>query len=418
MKIFRFLAVAIVAMLGLVACNNDCEHEFIEVDHSADLVGTWTCLDAGYAEALIISADGSVVSTGVENGEYWENVAGSIKVVNNKMTMTFEDGDNYEGRFEMICGEAFTIIEEDGKHFTYRYCKNDLADEIVGMWVCTDSNIEAQNDMLIQTFNDNGNTIMTGYLPTGMDAEYILGEEGGYKVFGDLVFIEISTNNDSDNNPFYVAKKLIYTPKATSLGDVMTFRCYISIDNNFVEMSESWLRIKQTLDLAEKKYDYIKTFVSNVKGEDKDIEFFNTTFNFAKFDNSMLDKFLKSTLFSVHFPDANTIEYSFLLGEQLTSMQAPIAVDGNKMTIKMSELNAVYRDVDVYTFQDQDNTQMHIYMPTSSFENFLGNMQLNIMAANGKTDLADAAAVKAVFDTIENAIETINVSFVMTKAAR
>ena len=57
MKIFRFLAVAFVAMFGLVACNNDCEHEFIEVDHSADLVGTWTCLEADHAAAYIFNAD-------------------------------------------------------------------------------------------------------------------------------------------------------------------------------------------------------------------------------------------------------------------------------------------------------------------------------------------------------------------------
>ncbi len=33
-------------------------------------------------------------------------------------------------------------------------------------------------------------------------------------------------------------------------------------------------------------------------------------------------------------------------------------------------------------------------------------------------DLADEAAVKAVYDSIDDAVETINVSFVMTKAAR
>ena len=62
MKIFKFLAVALVAMVGLNSCSKDCDHDFIEVDHSADLVGTWTCLEAGYAEALVIKADGSVVS--------------------------------------------------------------------------------------------------------------------------------------------------------------------------------------------------------------------------------------------------------------------------------------------------------------------------------------------------------------------
>ena len=36
------------------------------------------------------------------------------------------------------------------------------------------------------------------------------------------------------------------------------------------------------------EYDYIKTFVTNVKGLDKDIEFMGTTFNFSKMHMYML----------------------------------------------------------------------------------------------------------------------------------
>lgn len=121
---------------------------------------------------------------------------------------------------------------------------------------------------------------------------------------------------------------------------------------------------------------------------------------FAKLDESIFDLFLKSTLFGVQFPDANSIKYSFLLGEQLTPTEAPIKVEGNKMTIKMSELNSVYRDV--------------VYMPTSTFINFFGNMQINLLEAKGQIDITDAAAVKAEFDKIDDAVETINVSLVMT----
>ena len=149
MKIFKLMAIALVAMLGFTACDKDCDHDFIEVNHDKDLVGTWTCHTAGYAEALVIKADGSVVSYGVEDGEYWEEVKGNIKTINNKMTLTFEDGDNYEGRFEMICGEAFTIFDENGEHLTYRYCENDLADEVVGMWVCNDALNNAEKDIAI-----------------------------------------------------------------------------------------------------------------------------------------------------------------------------------------------------------------------------------------------------------------------------
>ena len=158
MKIFKFLAFALVAMLVFSACEKDCDHDFIEVDHSKDLVGTWTCLTEDYAEALVINADGSVLSTGVEDGKYWENVKGNIKTVNNKMTMTFEDNDNFEGRFEMITGESFTIYEENGKSLTYRYCANDFSDDIVGLWVCTQLPT-GEGDMLITTCRVSGDRL-------------------------------------------------------------------------------------------------------------------------------------------------------------------------------------------------------------------------------------------------------------------
>ena len=405
------MAIALVAMLGLNSCSN--EQNFIDVDHSADLVGTWTCLEADHAAAYIFNADGTVATTGIDGEAYWEDEKGTYSVVNNKITMEFESGRIINGSFDIIPGQAISIVGEKGRH-TYQYCKEDLADEVVGMWVC--NNVTWMDaDMAINVYQADGKALFTGFVGDVADG-YAANVETKYKVIGDLMFQ--SNPMSYEGAPQYIVFRLNYSPNGTELGDVLTNTTLMAFGDEVIELTASMLRIKQYLELPGMKYDYIKTFISNVKGEDKDIEFFNTTFNFAKFDNSILDKFLKSTLFSVHFPDANTIEYSFLLGGQLTSMQAPIAVDGNKMTIKMSELNAVYRDVDVYTFQDQDNTQMHIYMPTSTFENFLGNMQLNIMAAKGQADLADAAAVKAVFDTIENAIETINVSLVMTKATK
>ena len=412
MKIFKFLVVALVAMLGFAACEKDCDHDFIEVDHSKDLVGTWTCMEANYAEALVINADGSVLSTGVEDGEYWENIKGNIKTVNNKMTMIFEDNDNFEGRFEMLSGVAFTIYEENGESFTYRYCENDLSDEIIGMWVCNDGPMEG-NDMSIHTFNEDGTVLLTGLTPDGNG--FIVNQGGNtYKVIGDLLFNVMS--GAPEGNGIYACMRVNIASNGTSLGDIMTTQGYLPVNGTIALTPQSYLRIKQSLDLAGKKYDYIKTFITNVKGLDKDIEFMGTTFNFAKMDGAKLDKALKTILFNVEFPDANTIKYSCYYNGQNMSMEAPIAVDGNQMTVKMSEKNAAYKDVDLYTFQDQDNTQMHMYMHSTAFVNFFGNMQVTMMSQLGQLDTTDAAAVKAVFDSIDEAVETINVSFVMTKA--
>ena len=190
---------------------------------------------------------------------------------------------------------------------------------------------------------------------------------------------------------------------------------YAKVENTRVETTMTYLRIKQNLDLKGQKYDYIKTFVTNVSGEDKDIPFLNTSFNFAKMDGSIIDKFLKSILFTVEFPDANTINYNFLLEGQNMPMTAPIEVEGNKLTIKMSAVDAVYHDVVVYTFQDKDNSQMHMYMPTSSFEKFFANTSVAVMLGYGQIDRNDTEAIAGVYKNVADAVHSINLSLVMSK---
>ena len=416
MKNLRFLMIALVAMFGFISCDkDDCNH----YDHSADLVGTWTCLREDFAEALVIKADGSVLSTGSVFGEeYWEDIKGNIVLENGNISITFEDGDNYKGHLDIIPGMAFSICNAEGRRFTYNYCVNDLSDEIVGMWVCNDVPTDGDTDMMIETFYENGKSTLTGFLPLVENPEQVLNNQTDYKVVGDLLFVTIPDDKLGGAQTKYVVQKLIYSPNGTDAGDIMTLKAVVKVEDKVVEGKSSWLRVKQHLELPGMKYDYIKTFVTNVKGLDKDIEFMGTTFNFAKMDGVKLDKMLKTLLFTVEFPDANTIKYGCHYNSEPMSMEAPIAVDGNKMTVKMSQKNAAYRDIDLYTFQDQDNTQMHMYMHSTAFVNFFGNMQITIMDQLGMIDTTDAAAVKAVFDSIDEAVETINVSFVMTKSTK
>ena len=398
------------AMFGFIACD---KHECNDYDHSKDLVGTWTCLTPDFAEALVINADGSLLSTGLAAGEYWENVAGNVVVENGNITLTFENDDNFKGHFDIIPGVAFSIYNDKGGHLVFNYCANDLSDEIVGMWVCNDAPAGADNDMAIISYANDGSTTFTGILPN--KDGYMLNVNTTYNVVGDLMFKKNAVQGTSDS-PKYISTRLTYAPNGTGAGDIMVYKHY----NGTVETSSSYLRIKQHLELPGMKYDYIKTFVSNVKGIDKDIDVMGYKFNFAKMDGVMLDKMLKTLLFTVEFPDANTIKYSCLYDRNAEPavVEAPIAVDGNKMTIKISEEYPGLKDVDMYTFQDQDNSQMHMYMPTYSFINFFGNMQVIMMSQLDMIDKTDAAAVKAIYDSIDDAVETINVSFVMTKAAK
>ena len=401
MKKINLLLLSLSALL--MACFTACENQY-EVDHTAELVGTWTCIRANYAEVLVFNADGTVLSTGVEDGEYWENVAGTYVIKGNVVTMKFEDDDNVKGHIDVVPGIAFAVYEEDGENWTFNYCANDLSDEILGMWVCNDG----VAGMAIQTYQEDGKCIYTGFSLGAND--YMTNYESTYEVFGDMLFQKTGDR--------YFATRLTYLPNGISLGDILTTTSTILINDKSVTSSYSFLRIKQTLDLPGNQYDYMKTFVTNVKGEDKDIPFLNTSFNFAKMDGSIIDKFLKSILFTVEFPEANKIKYSYLLEGQNIVIEAPILVEGNKMTVKMSAINPAYLDVDMYAFQDQDNTQMHWYMHTTSFEKFFANTSVALMLGYGQLDKNDTEAIANVYKTIADAVHSINLSLVMTKTAK
>ena len=418
MKNFKIMMVALVAMLGFSSCSEDCNHDFIEVDYSQALVGTWTLMNEGFAEAWVVKADGSVDVTGVLDGEYYET-KGTVKVKNNKMSYKFDNGDQFEGILEIIPGKCFSLAYESDyqseERVTYLYCENDLADEVVGMWVCNDGPNEGQNDMSIHTYNEDGTVILTGFTPDGSG---FANQEGNtYKVVGDLMFTKVSALAEVGINP-YVCMWLSYFPDDIELGGLLYAETYLPKNDNgdFAWVSQTFLRVNQSLNLANQNYDYIKAYVSNVKGEDKDMDFMGYTFNFAKMDGSGLDKMLKALLFAVEFPDANTLGYSYQMNGNKETYNAPIEVEGNKMTIKMSAKVPTLKDVVLYAFQDADCSQMHFYMHKTAFVSFYTNMQAMLMAAtNEQFDITNAEAVNAIYDNINNAVETINVSLVMSK---
>ena len=408
MKIFKIMMMALVAMCGLNSCSDDCNHENIEYDYSKELVGTWTCLKADFAEALVFKGDGTFASVGVANGEYWEYPNATWTLKGNKLALSSGDYKS-NVRLEIIPGNSLALVDEKGNRNVFNYCENDLADELIGMWVCNDSKIDAQNDMMIQTFDANGKTVLTGFLPMKDNPDFVLNDETDYKVVGDLMFLAVPADKVGGDQPRYIAERLIYSTVASTLGDVMIFTNYSS-DNSEL-MSETWFRIKQHLDLAGKAYDYNNTYVSNVKGLDEDMTMMGYTFNIGKMEGKNLDKMLKTLLFAVEFPNANTLKYQYHYNGQNIAFEAPIVVDGNKVTIKMSEMYPYYRDVDMYMFQDQDACQLHMYMPTYSFINYFGNMDVAALAFAGEIDVTDAAAVQAIFNRMDERVESINVSF-------
>ena len=396
MKNLKLLVVALVAMFGFIACD---KHECNDHDHSADLAGTWTCLTADYAEALVIKADGSALSTGYDGVDYWENVAGKVVVANGIVTMTFEDNYNFKGHFDIVPGMAFSIYTDEGERYTYNYCKEDLTEEVVGRWVWVDSNGKGSENMGIQTFNENGTGLFTGGYE---EIDYKLNEETTYKVVGDLLI-----QNVPNDNPPYMVRRLTYNANGSSYGAILT--TYSPATN----YTASWLRVKQSLNLAGKAYAYNTAYVTSAKGKDEDFSIMGHTFNIAKLKASDFDVMFRADLFLAEFPNSNTMKHRFYIDGQDAGFDAQIAVENNKVTIDMSVVNPALKKVDMYMFQDADDTQLHMYMPTTSFINYFANMELYALILKGEINQTDEAAIAKVFADMEARVESINVSFVL-----
>ena len=399
------LALAVVGATLFTACNKDqdCGHEFIEHDFSKELVGTWTYVEGSHAEAIQIKEDGSFTITGVMiHGALYEE-KGTIKVVNNKVTLAYDSGDVFEGRLELVAGKSLSIVlfEEDNIRLDYDYCAKDLSEEIVGMWVYND----VKEAMRIHTFDNNGSATFTGW--SEYLGEFSVLEDSNYRVVGDLVFQGFS--NEEDSVTKYIAAKLIYAPNGTAHGDIMTFKSYSS---DGTESAQSWLRVNQHLNLTNKVYAYKSAYISNVKGKDEDFSIMGYPFNIAKIKTSDFDVMFGSDLFLAEFPNSNTMKHRFHINGQDAGFDATIAVKDNKVTIDMSVVNSALRKVDMYMFQDADDSQLHMYMPTASFINYFANMELYALILEGKIDSADTAAVEKVFADMAARIESINVSFV------
>lgn len=413
MKIFKFMALALVAMLGFNSCSEDCNHEFIEYDYSKNLVGTWTYVaEDGLAEAMVISPDGSFNVTGVMKGGSLYEEKGTIKVVNNKVSLVFEgDKDVIEGRLELVAGKSLSIVlnEEYDIRLTYDYCANDLSDEVLGMWVCT--YVSWMNaDMAINVYQADGKAFFTGFVGNA-DFDYASNVETTYKVIGDLMF---QLNPMSyEGAPEYLAFRMDYSPNGSEYGDVLTNTNLMAFGDETIETTASLVRIKQSLDLTGNTYDYKSAYVTNAKGKDEDFTIMGNTFNIAKIKAYDFDKMFSADLFCVEL-NANSFKYKLRLDNgQDTGFDTPMTVDGNKITLDMSAINPALRKVEMRMFQDANDTQVHIYMHTDAFINYFANMEVYTLILEGKINQNDEAAIAKVFADMEARVESINVSFVM-----
>ena len=209
----------------------------------------------------------------------------------------------------------------------------------------------------------------------------------------------------------YETFKMTYSPNGTAYGDIMTLT--LAINNANIAPTTTWLRVKQSLNLTGKTYDYISAYVSNAKGIDEDFSVLGNTFNMANIKANDFDMMFRSVLSCFEF-DADSMKYKFRRDDGLEmEFDTPITVNGNKVTLDMSAVNPACRKVDMHMFQDKDDSQLHMYMHTDAFINYFANLDVIAAVTEGKIDPADTAAVEKVFADMESRVESINVSFVM-----
>ena len=277
------------------------------------------------------------------------------------------------------------------------------------MWVCTQTG-SLEQATIIQTYQNDGKAYFTGYL---MDInQYVSNAESTYKVIGNLL-IQVIPDGMGVGAIKHVVRLLEYDPNGNSLGDLLTVTGAEVIDGEAMTYSTDFLRVKQNLNLTNKIYAYNSAYVTNAKGADEDFNILGHTFNMAHIANGNFDMLFHSELFCVNFPNANTIKQIFRSNGQDVVVDIPITVEGNKVTLDMTASIPVLRKVDMYMFQDADDSQLHMYMPTQSFINYFANLEVVTMMVEGKIDPTDDAAVAKVYADMEARVESINVSFVM-----
>ena len=415
MKKLFFYLMATVGLLCASCNNNDEENNWISMEYANDLVGTWTTQDSGYAEALVITEDGVVSATGSYRLDYWDDVKGRVILNNNQITLDFDDDDNFNGTFEIAPGDSLVLVDDEtGKRIIYNYCTTDYTDIIKGTWANMKGYVGMENYTTFYNFTDDG------YLKCSClyEDEDTMSSDAPvpYKVIGDLLIRCGEESDTASGVSPYIIYRMEYEPNYMGkLRNVLTLSLDMYVLNSWYDVAISYYRLMDELDVVGKKYDYTKSFITNVKGKNTNFDLMGYRFNFSKIENSKLEEMLEAVQFSIEFPSEDSIQFNYIYNGEPMNMKARMEMDGMKMTVKMSEHDAAYRDVVMYVFQEAYDSHVRMVMKTEGFTNFFANMYIANMAKEGKLDKNDKEAVDSYFTRIDAAIYFINVGFVMNR---
>ena len=340
---------------------------------------------------------------------------GRVILNSNQITLDFKDKDNFNGTLEITPGDSLVLVDDEtGKRTTYNYCTTDYTDIIKGTWTKMEAYVGMENYTTFYNFTDDG---YLKYSCLYEDEDTMSGDAPvPYKVIGDLL-IRCGEESDTANNVSpYIIYRMEYEPNYMGkLRNVLTLSLDMYVLDSWYDVAISYYRLKDGLDVVGKEYDYTKSFITNVKGKNTNFDLMGYRFNFSKIQNSKLEEMLEAVQFSIEFPSEDSIQFNCIYNGEPMNMKARMEMDGMKMTVKMSERDAAYRDVAMYVFQEAYDSHVRMIMKTEGFTNFFANMCIAIMAKEGKLDKNDKVAVDSYFTRIDAAIYCINVGFVMNR---
>jgi hypothetical protein len=420
MKKLFFCLMATVGLLCASCNNNDEENNWISMEYANDLVGTWTTQDSGYAEALVITEDGVVSATGSYELDYWD-VKGRVILNSNEITLDFKDKDNFNGTLEIAPGDSLVLVDDEtGKRTIYNYCTTDYTEIVKGAWTNLMGYVGMENYLTFYNFTEDG-YLKYSCLYEDEDTMTI-SDPVPYKVIGDLLIRCGEEADTASGVSPYIIYRLDYDPDyITGKGqkrNVLTLSLdiitVIQDTEHYMNVGISYYRLKEKLDVVGKEYGYSNNYVTNVYGKNKNFDLMGYRFNFARINSDKVNSMLEAVQFSIGFPSEDSIQFNCIYNGEQMSMKARMEIDDmKKMTVKMSERDAAYRDVEMYVFQDAYDYQVRMIMKTDGFTNFFTNMCIAIMSKEGKLDKNDKEAVDSYFTRIDEAIDCINVGFTM-----
>ena len=127
MRFVKLWIFAVAAMVALSGCGKS-------EDYTQDIIGTWIYCQEGQFEVLSINADGTLLSSGMEDEEYWKGIEGRWTLNNHKFIMTFEDEDDFEGTVEVVAGHSLALKPSSDESYVYEYAEKTLPSKFVGTW--------------------------------------------------------------------------------------------------------------------------------------------------------------------------------------------------------------------------------------------------------------------------------------------